>query len=249
MMSNTLWLVIALGALSLMIYRAGRIWQDAGQRGLSLRQRLGWSCFGAMVPSRYWWRARIGTLPPQEQAELLACETASLGLTRADSLWCPLCGTEVERAWTLDCDGRPTVAPGPVQCPQCDFRLDACRHCANFLPGLPQAASSWTSTDTTFGRCGFYKATLPVAQICPPEVAQRLQARGYDQLRAPRPIVDSFVPLDGCRAFAPDRQRLRAGGIRWPDARRVALLRLLAQPAPAATRSDAMPSEDEQWLL
>ena len=224
MMSSTEWLAFALGALAFLIYRAGCIWLDASRRGFSLARRFGWSCIGAILPARYWWQARIEALSPQERADLVARETASLGLSRADGLRCPLCNAEIAQAWTLGGDGRPTVAPGPVKCPQCDFRLDACRHCAHFLPGAP-ASSSWTSADMTFGRCGFYRAVQPVEQAYPPEVAQRLKARGYDQLRAPRPIVDSFVPLDGCNAFEPDRKRLHAGGIRWPDARRTALLR------------------------
>jgi hypothetical protein len=227
MMSDTIWLALALGAFAFLAYRAGRIWLDAGQHGFSLRRRLGWACFGAIMPSRYWWVARLQALTPHEQADLLVHETESLGLGRADSLRCPLCGAETPHAWTLDHVGRLTVAPGPVKCPQCDFRLDACRHCAHFLPGAPQANSSWVSADITFGRCDFYKTVQPVEQACAPEVAQRLKARGYDQLRAPQPIIDSFMPLDGCHAFAADRKRLQAGGIRWPDTRRTALLRLL----------------------
>jgi hypothetical protein len=224
MMSSTVWLAFVL-ALAFVIYRAGRIWLDASRRGFDPAQRFGWSCIGAILPARYWWQARIEALSPQERAVLVARETASLGLSCADSLRCPLCSAEVAHAWTLGRDGRPTVAPGPVKCPQCDFRLDACRHCAHFLPGAP-ASSSWTSADMTSGRCSFYRAVQSVEQACAPEVAQRLKAHGYDQLRAPRPIVDSFVPLDGCNAFEPDRKRLRAGGIRWPDARRAALLRV-----------------------
>jgi hypothetical protein len=83
------------------------------------------------------------------------------------------------------------------------------------------------SADLTFGRCDFYKSVQPVEQACAPEVAQRLKAHGYDQLSAPQPIIDSFVPLDGCNAFEADRERLQVGGLRWPDARRMALLRLL----------------------
>jgi hypothetical protein len=249
MMNNSVWLVLALIILSCLVFRAGRIWRDAGQRGLPVAQRFRWSCLGAIISSRYWWRARIEALSPQEQADLLARETGSLGLNRADSLRCPLCGAEVTRAWTLGRDGHPAVAPGPVKCPQCDFRLDACRHCAHFLPGAPQAVSNWANVDMTFGRCGFYKTTQPVEQACTPEVAQRLKARGYDQLRAPQPVVDSFVPPEGCNAFTPDRKRLKAGGVRWPDTRRVALLRLLAPPAPAMPLSQAIPSRDEQWLL
>ena len=47
-----------------------------------------------------------------------------------------------------------------------------------------------------------------------------------------------------------DRKRLKAGEVRWPDARRVALLRLLALPPAAEEKSpEGLPSGDEQWLL
>jgi len=61
--------------------------------------------------------------------------------------------------------------------------------------------------------------------------------------------VDSFLPPDFCTAFVPDRKRLQTSAVRWPDARRVALLRLLA-PSPAhKTAVSEEPSSDEQWLL
>jgi hypothetical protein len=248
-MNNPVCLTIALGVLAFLVYRGGRIWLDASRRGFDLVRRARWSCVGAILPSRYWWRARIEALSPQEQTDLLARETESLGLSRADRLRCPLCNAEIPRAWALDRDGRPTAAPGPVKCPQCDFRLDACRHCARFLPGAP-SNSSWTSVDLTLGRCSFYKAVQPVEEACAPQVAERLKARGYDQLRAPRPIVDSFVPLDGCTAFAPDRKRLQSSGIRWPDAHRTALLRLaIPRSISEAESSQDLPSEEDQWLL
>src|SRR5512137_2812317 len=107
MMSNIVWLVLALVVLSCLVYRAGHIWLDASRHGFSIIHRLRWSCLGAMLPSRYWWRARIEALLPQEQADLLARETGSLGLSRADSLRCPLCRAEVSRAWIPGRDGRP----------------------------------------------------------------------------------------------------------------------------------------------
>ncbi len=251
-MGGYLLLAAGLAALGFLAYRGGRIWVDAGRRGFSLTRRLGWVLLGAVAPSRYWWDARIAALPPHEQTELLARETAALGLSRADSLRCPLCRAELPHAWTLSPDGRPTVAPGPVRCPRCDFRLDACRHCARFLPGSPP---TWeqpvlADTDFTYGRCDYYKEMRPVEQVCRPEMARRLKERGWETLRSPIPIVDSFVPPDFCSAFKPDRRRLRLGGVRWPDARRVALLRLLQPPATQETASpEAAPSGDEQWLL
>ena len=246
------WLAVGAVALGLLVCRAGRIWVDAGRRGLGPARGLGWALLGAVVPSRYWWGARIEAMPPHEQADLLARETAALGLSRADSLRCPLCSTEVPHAWALTPDSCPTVAPGPIQCPRCDFRLDSCRHCVHFLPGTPQTWGGfrWGSSDVTFGRCSHYKVPQPVEQACSPEVARQLKARGYEQVRAPLPIADSFLPPDFCTAFKPDRRRLRASEVRWPDARRVALLRLLALPPASETAPpEEPPSDDEQWLL
>ncbi len=251
-MSPIFWLALGLAILGFLAYRAGRTWVDAGRRGFDVARRLGWALLGAVAPSRYWWGARIEVLSPQEQADLLARETTALGSSRAGGLRCPLCGAEVPHAWALTPAGRPTVAPGPVECPRCDFRLDSCRHCAHFLPGKPRAWGQfgWGSDDVTFGRCNRYKEPQPVEQVCRPEVACQLKARGWGRVRAPLSIVDSFVPPDFCTAFAPDRKRLKAGGVRWPDARRVALLRLLAPPpAPEATPPEELPSGDEQWLL
>jgi len=249
---NGFFLAVGLAALGFLAWRAGRIWVDTGQRGFGLARRLGWTLLGVITPSRYWWEARMEALSPHEQTDLLARETTALGLSRADSLRCPLCSAEVPHAWALAPDGRPTVAPGPIECPHCDFRLDSCRHCAHFLSGAPQGwgNSGGHSDDWTFGRCNQYKITQPVEQACAPETARQLKARGYEHLRAPLPITDSFLPPDSCTAFKPHRKRLRAGGIRWPDTRRVALLRLLAPPqAPDTTPPEELPSGDEQWLL
>jgi len=254
-MGDYIWLAAGLAALGLLAYRAGRVWIDADRRGFDLAHRLGWALLGAVAPSRYWWGARIGALSPQERADLLARETGALGLGCADSLRCPLCGAEIPCAWALTPDGCPTVAPGPVECPRCDFRLDACRHCAHFLPGRPQAwgQSGWGSGDVTFGRCDRYKESQPVEQVCPPEVVRQLRARGWERVRAPLPIVDSFIPPDFCTTFMPDRKRLKASEVRWPDARRAVLLRLLAPPpVPETELPEEVPvgsPADEQWLL
>jgi hypothetical protein len=102
----------------------------------------------------------------------------------------------------------------------------------------------------SFGRCNYYKVPQPVEQVCSSEMAGQLKAWGYERVRAPMPIMDSFLPPDFCTAFKPDRRRLRVGGIHWPDARRVAFLRLLAlPPAPETTPPEELLSGDEQWLL
>lgn len=238
-MSAYLWPVIGLAALVFLVYRAWRIWIDAGRWGFAPATRLGWALEGAIAPSRYWWKARLDRLPGEEQAGLLARETEALGLRRADGLRCPLCGTEVPRAWTLTSGGQPAVAQGPTRCPACDFRLDACRHCAHFLAGSPQSWGQITlgGLDLTFGRCGHYKASQPVEQVCTPDMARQLKARGYEQILSPLRIVDSFLPPDSCQAFQPGRKRLKVGGVAWPGARRTALLRLLAPPAAPAEAS------------
>lgn len=220
-----------LAILSYLVFRGVRIWRDAGSRGLSARQKIGWAMIGALLPGRYWWEARIAAMSPEEQRDLLAQETAKLGLSRAGGQVCPLCGAEIARAWALTAAGEPGIAPGPVECPSCDFRLDACRHCARFLPGSPRGWTgfSFSENDTTYGRCSFYKKVQPVEQAAAPDVARLLKSRGYDRISAPMPIQDSMMRPDSCRAFTPDRKRIEASGLRWPEARRVALLRLQDQ--------------------
>lgn len=250
-MSGLIELAIGLALLFLLLYRAAPIWLDGGRRGVGPMRRITCTLMGTVAPSRYWWGARLKDMPSDEQADLLARETAALGLARADSLRCPLCGADAPRAWALDSAGRPTAAPGPIKCPQCDFRLDACRHCAHFLPGSPQAwgRGSWSSDDWTFGRCSVYKELQPVEQVSSPEMARQLKARGFDQVRAPLPIVDSYMPPDLCTAFKLDRRRLQASGIRWPDARHVALLHMLGVLAVSRTGPAEEPAHDEQWLV
>ena len=215
-----------------------------------MAHRLRWTLVGTVSPSRYWWGARIGALSPQEQADLLARRTAELGLSHADSLRCPLCRAEVVHAWTLTSDRRATVAPDS-KCPKCDFRLDACRHCAHFLPGAPRTGpiSLSAGDDATFGRCSFYKVPQPVEQVCSPEIARQLKERGWETVRAPLPIVDSFLPPDFCTAFVPDHKRLQASEVQWPDAHRAALLRLLPPTSALKTTVSEEPSSDEQRLL
>ena len=246
-----LWLLPVLIGAGFLAYRGARCWVDAARRELPPKERLRWALWGAVSPARYWWRARIETMPEQERSALLARETAALGLERADSQRCPLCQAEVPCAWALDAGGRATVAPGPVECPACDFRLDACRHCAHFLPGAPRSPGvpSWNAGDITSGRCGHYKEWQAVERTTTPDMAKQLKARGWDRVRGPLSIADSFLPPDHCSAYQPDRKRLKAGQVQWPDARRVALLRLLAPPPEKETPDPGMASDDERWLL
>jgi hypothetical protein len=243
------WLILGMGLLlGFLGYRAERIWLDSRQRGVSFPRRLSWAIAGSLRPNHYWWDARIEALTAPERKELLTRETAALGLRRADSLLCPLCGAEVSHAWTLRAGGQPAIARGPIQCPACDFRLDACRHCTHFSPGSPQdwRASPWNQGDPGSGRCNQYKSAQPVEQACAPDIARRLRDRGYEDILAPLPIVDSFLPPSFCRSFVPHHKRLQDGGIRWPDARRVALLRLLAPQAPTAPPAGGRAADDRR---
>jgi hypothetical protein len=246
-MMGYFWLVTGLGLLGFLGYRAGRIWQDARQRRFPPSLRWKWALAGSLRPNFYWWRARIEALSPDEQAKLAAHETAALGLSRADSEHCPLCGTEVPRAWIVGPDGRSAVAHGPINCPRCDFRLDACRHCAHFTPGSAGSGgvSPWGLGglhDLGSGRCSRYKSMVSVEQAYTADMARRLRERGYDQIRAPLPIIDSFLPPDFCTSFTAERKRLQDGGIRWPDARRLALLRLLPPAGPAVQAAAERPT-------
>jgi hypothetical protein len=139
-MNSYLFLAVRLAPLGFLAFRAGRIWVDASRRGFGLARRLRWTLLGAIAPSRYWWKARIEeALSPHEQADLLAQETAALGLSRADGLRCPLCNAEVPHAWVLAPDGRPTVAPRP-------HRMSALRLPARFMPPLCPFPSRPTSS-------------------------------------------------------------------------------------------------------
>ena len=232
-MMGYLWLAVGLGLLAFLGYRAGRVWLDAGRRGCTAAQRIGWALKGAVLPDRYWWGTRIEAMSGEERDELLVHETAALDLARIDSQRCPLCGADVLLAWALDAAGAATTGPRPIQCPGCDFRLDSCRFCAHFASGPVAQTSPWLKGDMGSGRCEQYKISQPVEDLCAPEMARSLRARGYEQIRGPMPIVDSYLPPDSCRAFEPDRKRMRQHGIRWPRARRTALLRLLLTSDPA----------------
>lgn len=230
--------------------RGLRAWLNAGHFGWPPASRLGWSLVAAVAPSRYWWGARIDALSPSDRSALLAAEMHKLGLEHPADLRCPLCGTEIPGAWALDPSGRVTVATGKVlerpsgpppsgrrdggqgevACPRCDFRLDACRHCAHFLAGGPRSwhAAAWNVPDGTWGRCGHYKRSQPVEDAVDPEMARALKRQGHEEIRAPLRIVDSMLRPDFCRAFTLDPKHLRqASGVRRPGRKRAALLRIV----------------------
>lgn len=262
-MTAIVWMAIGLGLVGMAVYRAGRVWLDAGPLAPGLGPRLHWTLLGTILPARYWWGARIEALTAEDRKDLLVRETAALGLGRADAERCPLCRTEIPGAWTLTAGKQAVreavaIAAGPVQCPSCDFRLDACRHCTRFAPGGPRDWGhwAWEGGELSSGRCSHYRSVQPVDVACAPSMARQLKGRGYEQIRAPLPIVDSYLPPDSCRAFRPDPKRLRANGVHWPDARRTALLRLTrVAPQRKAGRpaepelDQKLPGAEEEWLL
>jgi hypothetical protein len=63
-------------------------------------------------------------------------------------------------------------------------------------------------------------------------MARQLKERGYDEIRAPMQIADSYLRPDFCRAFEAEPGRIRSSRIRWPGPRRRALLRLLEEKNP-----------------
>ncbi len=249
--------IVASATLGIFAWRGARIWIDYGRFATpagnvpTAPRRLRWALWGAIVPSRYWWGGRLEVMSPEEQQQLLASETRALGLSRADSERCPLCGAEISRAWTLSRAGRPTVAPGPVHCPACDFRLDSCRHCNHFLPGAPRSSFqlSPSEVDITSGRCALYKRSQPVEEAAAPDVARTLKQRGYERVRAPMQIKDSMLRPDSCRAFEPDPQRSKASGVSWPGPRRIALLHLQGITPQGGPLDSERLSEEEKWLL
>lgn len=217
------WLGVSLG-LAILAWRvavAVQAARDARGRGWSRLASAGWA-LSALVHGRwYWWQARLKRMSQAEARTVLAEQAAVHRLASVANLRCPLCDTEIENALSVTAAGVLAVH-SPARCPRCDFRLDACRHCRHFLP----AEDNWGGQkDFTTGRCGLYRAPQPVREAFP-QIAARLEAMGYDTLNAPKRIVDSYVPLDDCRGFALDQERLKVNRIAWINQQRSALIQL-----------------------
>lgn len=217
-MDFTGWVVILI--MLWLVLAGGLAYGDARHLGVDHAQALRLAFSALLHPHVYWYQERLHYLSPMARSRLQDQETQRLGLQRVDHMRCPLCGAEIAQAWALDSAGRLTLRRRPVSCPQCDFRLDSCRHCAHFKAekGL-MYGNDWTQ-----GSCTIYKTVQPVEAFCPPSVAQELQERGYTHLPAPTPIVDSYVPLENCSAFVLDEHRLRANGVYVPGLRQRGLL-------------------------
>jgi hypothetical protein len=217
-------LIIAGVALGILIWRAAagaRAGRDARGRGWGWWASLGWGLSATAYPAWYWGQARLERMGAEEARGWLAAAAARHRLTRVANVRCPLCDAELGGALTVTATGWLAVRP-QANCPRCDFRLDACRHCANFRPALDAIGGL---PDMTHGRCAVYRAEQPV-ETAYPDMARRLAAMGYDTLNAPKPIQDSYLPLEECNRFEPAPARMRQNRVRWLGRERVAAVRL-----------------------
>lgn len=220
------WIVLGL-LIGLLVWRgmaALRTEADARRRGLPLAARLRWALLALVDSSRYWWAARLDLQKTDEADALLASMARAYGLAHITNVRCPLCESEIEDALSVTADGMLAVRSGAT-CPRCDFRLDACRHCAHFLPAKDPYATFNRQGDVTHGRCNRYRALQPVREAYP-HLADRLEALGYEALPAPKPIQDSYFPLPECTGFTLQLERLRGSKIPWLTRQRLALIRL-----------------------
>ena len=239
------------GGLFLFLFRAVRIWHNSAYLAVAPLIRFFWSLAGGIIPSLYWWKYRISALTSTQSDSLLRRETAALNLRSPDNLICPLCGSEIERAWTIKENGRVTVSKGPISCPRCDFRLDSCRFCLHFLVGKTGA---WGQVgmggfDITYGRCSIYKTERHVDKTYSPSVVKKLKAYGISYVRDNLPIIDSYFPPDFCRSFNPDRKRIKPADVSWPNRKITALIAILNEKQRGREKLEKTPDDEEKWLL
>ncbi len=203
---------------------AARVVLDARRRNFEPLELIRWMLVAVVAADRYWWGARLDRLPLPEARELLVETARAHGLSSVVDVRCPLCDYEIVNALAVSSNGELYIRR-KMSCANCDFRLDACRHCEHFQPATDVTAGFDRKGDFSHGRCGFYRAVEPV-RTAYPQHARQLEAMGYDMLPTPKAIVDSFVPLDECTAFSLKRDLLRYSKVPWIDRQRVALIRL-----------------------
>jgi len=246
-------LAIIVGAAAVWALVMGAlVWRDARALAVPPRDRWPLVLEGVVRPWRYWYLIRPSRMSPAARQEWLAAQARRLGLPHVRTAYCPLCGGEIADAWRTRPDGRLTTAPGPVRCPRCDFRLDACRHCAYFQPAGATTGSPWNIGEIawTHGRCILYKSLQPVEAITNREMARRLRERGYDHLRAATPIADSYIPLAECRGFVLEPRHLKHSGMQRPGLRQRLAIQVETMDQTKEEAAEPPPSDDEaQWLL
>ena len=202
---------------------AAQVALDARRRSFQPIEIGRWALIAMVNIDHYWWGARLDRFSVPEARVLLADSAREHDLLNVTDVRCPLCNHEIKQALSVVDDD--LVVRRQAACADCDFRVDACRHCAHFIPATDGAAFFGRTGDFSHGRCGFYRASEPV-RTAYPQHARRMEALGYDTLPAPRPIVDSFIPLPECTAFTLKPEQLRDSGVPWLDRRRAVLIRL-----------------------
>ncbi len=201
---------------------AAQVVLDARRRGCELIAIGRWALTAMVDADRYWWGARLDRLAAPEARELLVEAARAHNLLTVTSVRCPLCDAEIKNALAVADDGDLYVRR-QAACAHCDFRVDACRHCAHFIPA--GATVFDRHGDFSHGRCDFYRAPEAV-RTAYPEHASRMEAMGFDMLPTPKPIVDSFIPLAECTAFSLKPELLQQSKVPWVGRQRAALIRL-----------------------
>ncbi len=227
MSGGTFYLLLITLGLSLLVWRgsvAAPVGLDARRRGFTPSEIIGWVLLAMVDADRYWWGARLDRLAAPEARELLAATARAHDLLSVVDVRCPLCDHEIRNALSVAADNK-WVVRRQAACPHCDFRVDACRHCAHFRPATDSATMFERHGDISHGRCGFYRAVEPVRTVYP-QHARHLEALGYDTLPTPKAIVDSYIPLTECTAFSLKPDLLRNSRVPWIDRQRVALIHL-----------------------
>jgi hypothetical protein len=221
---NLLLITLGLGLLVWRGFVAVQVGQDARRRGFKPIDILRWALLAVVDADRYWWGPRLDRFAAPEGRELLAAMAQAHHLLSVVDVRCPLCDHEIRNALSVSSDGELYIRRQST-CPQCDFRVDACRHCAHFQPSTGGFTMYERHGDVSHGRCGFYRAVEPV-RTAYPRHARRLEAMGYDMLPTPKAIADSYIPLTECTAFSLKPELLRNSRVPWIDHQRIALIRL-----------------------
>ena len=222
--SNLLLIVITVSLLAWRGIVAAQVAWDAQRRGFRPIEIGRWALVAVIDADRYWWDARLNRMAVPEARELLIAAAQAHHLLSVINLHCPLCDTEIKNVFAV-ADNGELYNRRRAACTHCDFRVDACRHCAHFLPAAGGATVFDQRGDVSHGRCGFYRAPEAV-RTAYPQHASRLEAMGYDMLPTAKLIADSYIPLAECTAFSLKQDHLRQSNIPWVNRQRVALIRL-----------------------
>jgi hypothetical protein len=221
---NLLLIIIALGWLAWRGAIAAQVAIDARRRGFTSGEIVRWALIAVIDTDRYWWGARLDRLSVAEARELLVEMTKAHHLLSVTNVRCPLCDDEIKNVLSV-ADDSDLYVRRQSACAHCDFRVDACRHCAHFLPAVDGATVFDQSGDFSHGRCGFYRSVEAV-RTAYPQHATHMEALGYDVLPVPKLIADSFIPLAECTAFSLKPELLRQSKVPWINRQRAALIRL-----------------------